>query len=515
MQRYLQQQCCFDRDMSKNNKSAIRKLRRNDPDYVQDRLHLDEFTRASAQDCAAALLQNTSCKGLNLYDAGRPPPPMDDADWVPFYNAIATSSVLVHVRIHKCERGTFHSDRFLEAIARSSSIKQLDLYGGTFLDVESFATFLRTTTSVTTLELVGVRFQETLHPAEAALHLSASVAANSSLEVLECRLFDRLYRDAIFRGLAEHTKIKVLALRDLSLYLPQRLNEVEALGLAMTAKTLVDVKFYNCYFYENWFPVILQRIRESRSVCQISLFAKCRLDAGSTRLLQDLFTTVPADKLYSFHFSPNITFSKFIYTFFREVLHSNTCMSELTLHQHKHDDSVVGIASAVEEYAGPALKSLTIPVYGHRQFRSLTWCLPKMKHLRKLNLSVRGGEITGSVAMLLHALKRNCSLWQVTADLAVDMPEGETKKLEFYAKRNKHIHAILEAPKTGVQLLSAWPRVIRAVGGCEMESSIILAALSALGEPVGRTWDRESSASKSPKRKRGSSSDEVASGGPN
>ena len=139
-------------------------------------------------------------------------------------------------------------------------------------------------------------------------------------------------------------------------------------------------------------------------------------------------------------------------------------MSELTLHQRSwdmHDESVVGIASAVEEYAGPVLEKLTIPVYDHRQLRSLVWCLPKMKHLRKLDLSVRGGEITGSIAMLLHALKRNCSLWQVTADLAENMPEGETKKLEFYAKRNKHIHAILEAPKTSVQLLSAWPRVIR------------------------------------------------------
>ena len=86
--------------------------------------------------------------------------------------------------------------------------------------------------------------------------------------------------------------------------------------------------------------------------------------------------------------------------------------------------------------------------------------------------------------------------------------------MEFYATCNKHIHAILKAPKDSVQLLAAWSRVIQAVRGFGLEASIIFAALTALGERhVGRTWDRESSVSGSPKRKR-KSRDEVSRLGP-
>ena len=98
------------------------------------------------------------------------------------------------------------------------------------------------------------------------------------------------------------------------------------------------------------------------------------------------------------------------------------------------------------------------PMYGCVQLRSVVDCLAILKHLRKLNLFLRGEESPGvSIAMLLQALKRNSSLWQVTANLMEDWSEAETDKKKFYAKRNQLIHAILEAPKTSVQLLSAWP----------------------------------------------------------
>jgi hypothetical protein len=361
---------------------------------------------------------------------------------------------------------------------------------------------------VTTLELNCVRFQVNRTPAEAARNLSASFAENTSLEVFECMLArDLFYRNAIFRGLAEHTKIKTLALRCLHHVLPE---ELEALRLAVAAKTLVHVKFYSGSFASNWFVVILQEIRDSPSVCQISLLDKCSLDEGSTRLLHELFTTTTAHKRYSFCFASSLQpFGHSYYYFFRDVLRSNTCMSELALHRYcsdmhdMHDHSVEAIASAVEKYAGPVLESLVIPTFDDRAFDSLVWRLPKMKHLRKLNLSVRGVEIPGSVQMLLKKLKRNSSLWQVTVDLGEDIPEADTHEMEFYAQRNQHMHAIVAAPKATVRLQSAWPRVIRAVQGCEMEGSIIFAALTALG----RTWDRESSVSMSLKRKRESRDD--------
>ena len=136
---------------------------------------------------------------------------------------------------------------------------------------------------MTTLDLIGVKFEETLNPTEAALNLSASIAGNSSLEALDCRLSDSFYRDAIFRGLAEHPKIKTLTLQGLRHFIAE---ELEGLQLALTAKTLVHLVFYSCIFAENWFSLILRRIREIQSVHQISfrrLHTGCGLDSSAAR----------------------------------------------------------------------------------------------------------------------------------------------------------------------------------------------------------------------------------------
>jgi hypothetical protein len=455
------------------------KLWRNDPHNTDHNLSFYELTSVTAQDCADALRQNTNCKILRLFGGGRQRPFMEDADLVPFWNAISCSLALERVTMHDCTRDALYSDAYLEAIARSSSIKQIQLDGDTIINVNSLSTFLRATKTVTTLGLIIVKVQEALNPAEAALNLSASIAENTSLETLDCGLLDSFYRDAIFRGLADHTKIKTLILQCCVNLTPQ---EVEGLRLAVTAKTLVHVQFHNCCLDEIWFSVILQEIRASRSVCQISIFGGCSLDEGSIRLLLELFTT-PANKLYSFCYSPTHTVTSS--TFLRDLLRSNTCMSEFTLDRSSwmlvDDKAVKAIVSALEANASPVLERLTILTHNHSQFRPLVWCLPKMKHLRMLDLSYNGGGFP--VAMLLKVLKRNSSLWQVTGDLGGDLSEAERMKMEFYAKRNKHIHAILEAPHTIVPLRSAWPRVIRAIRGCEMEASIILAALTAaLGE---------------------------------
>ena len=70
-----------------------------------------------------------------------------------------------------------------------------------------------------------------------------------------------------------------------------------------------------------------------------------------------------------------------------------------------------------------------------------------MTHLRKLNISL---PMTDDPAIdpqnihttLLRALKRNSSLWQVTANLGERFSEVDTAEMEFYAKRNKQVHAI-------------------------------------------------------------------------
>jgi hypothetical protein len=121
----------------------------------------------------------------------------------------------------------------------------------------------------------------------------------------------------------------------------------------------------------------------------------------------------------------------------------------------------------------------------------VAWALPKMKYLRTLYINVQQQQDTTAVrghnAMLLQALKRNSSLLDLTASLWEAWSEADTAKMAFYCERNKQILAILEAPKTTiVKRRTAWPRFFRAVRGCEVEASVLFAALTACGDGVGR-----------------------------
>jgi hypothetical protein len=145
---------------------------------------------------------------------------------------------------------------------------------------------------------------------------------------------------------------------------------------------------------------------------------------------------------------------------------------------------VPAVVTALECYtAGPVLESLAISYKNSSKcLPALFRCLPRVKHLRKLDISLtKWGKTPGLNAMLLQALKRNSSLWQVTADLQEDWSEGDIAVTNFYVKRNKKIHAILEAPTDQAQaLLANLAPIFRAIWGCEMEASIILVALKAL-----------------------------------
>jgi hypothetical protein len=109
-----------------------------------------------------------------------------------------------------------------------------------------------------------------------------------------------------------------------------------------------------------------------------------------------------------------------------------------------------------------------------------------MKHLQNLHISLlKIWHDPGNNDMLLHSLNRNSSLLQVTTGDPDDWSEADTAKKIAYAKRNAQIHAILEVPQESVELLPSLPRIFCASRGCEMESSVIFAALVALGESVG------------------------------
>lgn len=91
-----------------------------------------------------------------------------------------------------------------------------------------------------------------------------------------------------------------------------------------------------------------------------------------------------------------------------------------------------------------------------------------MKLLRKLSFSYHFNRLAVmSVArvpyetqiMFIEALKCNLSLWQVATNLEEELSEADKAKMEFYAKRNKQIHAILAAPTEKLQKLrSNWLR---------------------------------------------------------
>lgn len=89
-------------------------------------------------------------------------------------------------------------------------------------------------------------------------------------------------------------------------------------------------------------------------------------------------------------------------------------------------------------------------------------------------------------AKFMEAIKCNISLWQVTCFIEEEPSKADKAQLKLYAKRYKQIHAILAAPTNQLRKLSTnWPRIFVDMWGCEMEASIVLVALSALGEAVG------------------------------
>jgi hypothetical protein len=118
-----------------------------------------------------------------------------------------------------------------------------------------------------------------------------------------------------------------------------------------------------------------------------------------------------------------------------------------------------------------------------------------MMHLRKLALSMPPNDFPGWSDMLLRALRRNISLQEVTGGVSVwsRFSEIDKAKLKFYAKRNKQVSAILKARRDKVPLLTAWPRVFRAVRGCEIEASVIYRVFIAHDESVG-SWKQDQSA---------------------
>jgi hypothetical protein len=498
------------------NDSAIEQLRLNSPDNNFVRvvvLYLDHFDRHSVHEFVEALLQNTSAKKFEFRVFGEHFI-MDEADWVPFRHAISNHSVLQEVVWNQTTEGAQaqrcrHSVRFLEAIATSSSIKCVHVLCAC-LNSNSLRTFLRTTTSMTTLDLRNLSFVDTVNPAEAALNLSASIAENASIEVLHCARMESFCQTAIFRGLAQNVQIRRLSIDLRDQHINEEgirgnggftLEEAEALRLAMisTNATLEQLNFTFVNFEEAWFSVIFQGIQGSRSVCQISL-GDCSFDEGSTRLLRDLFTT-PADKRYSFTLNFSIKLSMPTEKFIGNVLRSNACMSELIFEPmfNEAHPVVKSITTALENDSSSILESLFLCIRWGSHFQALVGSLPKIMHLRKLFISIPPDDVphwSERVLQalwrrrLLEALWRNCCLQQVTGNSFQGLSEVDTAKLKFCAKRNSQIPAIMKAPQNKVPLLTAWPRVFQAVRECEMEASVIFRVLIALGDFVGSSKKR-------------------------
>lgn len=139
---------------------------------------------------------------------------------------------------------SFKDDRFppclypfanplLEAIARNNFITALELRR-TELGVNSFSTFLRTTSSVTDLLLVDIKFEELLSPTEATQNLLTSIAQNNSIRRLHCSDLELRYQLAILRGSAKHTRIRAIKLHMRVMAL-EVASALQAVSTAITA----------------------------------------------------------------------------------------------------------------------------------------------------------------------------------------------------------------------------------------------------------------------------------------
>jgi hypothetical protein len=209
------------------------------------------------------------------------------------------------------------------------------------------------------------------------------------------------------------------------------MTEAEALQLALTATSapLECLTLVGIPFVRECFSLILKGIRESRSVHCVTL-NYCRFDDDSAHLLEDFFAK-PTNKRYSFVFAECVSFSKCSSIFFAELFRSNVCLTELMykgFHHCARDISPISaIATALENDASSVLEKLTIFLESISEFQALAGSLPRMMCLRELNILRHSNtEIPDFNGLLLQALKRNSSLWQISTVCMENWSEAET-----------------------------------------------------------------------------------------
>lgn len=172
---------------------------------------------------------------------------------IPLWDAISSSAVLEEVRLSN-QRNTGMPvapavvNQILEATDRNnSSIKKLELTSST-VRADSLSTFLRKTMFLTTLTLRRLEFEETPDSAQAAQNLSASIAQNNSIEVMECS-GELVYQAAIFTSLAKHRLIREIDLSSMKVH-------VESLSTFLKeTKSLTNLGLHSLEFTKTLDPI--------------------------------------------------------------------------------------------------------------------------------------------------------------------------------------------------------------------------------------------------------------------
>ena len=110
-------------DLERNKNDAVHALRLINAEHSHIQISVRVFTRTFAQQCAKALRNNGRMKTLLLLgDGPKRAFPMQEADWIPFWKVMSTSTTLEEVHLG-CYRLTYLG-RFLDEINKSPSLKQ-------------------------------------------------------------------------------------------------------------------------------------------------------------------------------------------------------------------------------------------------------------------------------------------------------------------------------------------------------------------------------------------------------
>ena len=442
--------------------SLVNDLLENDPDETSISINLSDYV-ANVTQLARALEQNRFITDITLVFRFATTPTEVANLWDSFLRVIATREILTKVKV----RGHLEpagSAPFLQAIQQNPAVRSVAL-SFLCLSADSFATFLNTALSLTSLKIHRCSIVQRSDRGENGAWnrlVRDAFRRNTSIQTLELAFLDDSFMLPILESLlAVNGNVRTLIFETNTYFgitaetsrLMQTILEsttsIQRFELAgsyseasfgrlergLIASTSVsDIKFGFCSFDVVGASIHLQNIIRNKTnlTCLSVTYTRSVGSGGMEALVQAL--SRPNSPLRSFEFR---------------------CGSFLNIPDGK-------LSSLLRSIQGSKLERFSFHAAVDHQaqtFRALIRSIPAMKvmELEITTVQFVPRAITHDLLQdLLQALKRNYSLQQVQHDF--DPPEfdaADQSKLDLYLERNKRLAQWVENPATVPRHL--WP----------------------------------------------------------